>query len=80
MWTAHFENSARSKISDFSQKQQFLNNVYEKSFQGFCVKADDTLGIVCAPPSVVRFAVKSWGQLAEPHQTAVNNLRLLQRN
>ncbi|MEK7675344.1 MAG: hypothetical protein AAB676_05875 [Verrucomicrobiota bacterium] len=44
------------------------------------MKVTDTLGIVCVPPSIVRFAVKSWGQLAEPHQTDVNNLRLLRRN
>ncbi len=36
---------AAATISDFSQKQQFLNTVCEKFFQGFCVKAADTHGI-----------------------------------
>jgi predicted helicase len=37
---------AAATIADFSQKQQFLNTVYEKFFQGFCVKVADTHGIV----------------------------------
>ena len=32
-------------ISDFSQKQHFLNTVYEQFFQGFSVKVADTHGI-----------------------------------
>lgn len=67
----------RSEIPDFSQKQQFLNTVYKKFFQGFCVKMAETHGIVYTPPSIVR---DSGLRLAESHRTAVNNLRLLQRN
>src|SRR5262245_13225251 len=46
---------ATATIADFSQKQQFLNTVYEKFFQGFCVKVADTHGIVYTLPSIVRF-------------------------
>jgi len=46
-------------IEDFSQKQHFLNVVYEKFFQGFSVKVADTHGIVYTPPPIVDFMVKS---------------------
>ena len=46
-------------IEDFSQKQSFLNTVYEKFFQGFSVKLADTHGIVYTPQPIVQFMVKS---------------------
>ncbi|MFC2000028.1 type ISP restriction/modification enzyme [Chloroflexota bacterium] len=46
-------------IDDFSQKQAFLNTVYEKFFQGFSVKVADTHGIVYTPQPIVSFMVKS---------------------
>jgi len=46
-------------IDDFSQKQSFLNTVYEKFFQGFSVKVADTHGIVYTPQPIVKFIVKS---------------------
>ncbi len=46
-------------IDDFSQKQSFLNTVYEKFFQGFSVKVADTHGIVYTPQPVVEFMVQS---------------------
>ena len=46
-------------ITDFSQKQGFLNTVYEQFFQGFSVKVADTHGIVYTPQSIVDFMVKS---------------------
>ncbi len=46
-------------ISNFSQKQHFLNTVYEQFFQGFSVKVADTHGIVYTPQSIVEFMVKS---------------------
>ena len=46
-------------IDDFSQKQSFLNTVYEKFFQGFSVKVADTHGIVYTPQPIVQFMVKS---------------------
>ena len=46
-------------IRDFSQKQGFLNTVYEQFFQGFSVKVADTHGIVYTPQPIVDFMVKS---------------------
>ena len=50
-------NAAR--ISDFSEKQGFLNAVYEQFFQGFSVNVADTHGIVYTPQPIVNFMVKS---------------------
>lgn len=52
------ENRAKS-ITDWSQKQHFLNTVYEKFFQGFAVKVADTHGIVYTPQPIVDFMVRS---------------------
>ena len=49
-------NAAR--ISDYSEKQGFLNAVYEQFFQGFSVKVADTHGIVYTPQPIVDFMVK----------------------
>ena len=46
-------------ITDFSQKQAFLNTVYEQFFQGFSVDIADTHGIVYTPQPIVDFMVKS---------------------
>lgn len=46
-------------IDDFSQKQGFLNTVYEQFFQGFSVKVADIYGIVYTPQPIVNFMVKS---------------------
>ncbi len=46
-------------ITDFSQKQGFLNTVYEQFFQGFSVKVADTHGIVYTPQPIVDFMAKS---------------------
>lgn len=48
-----------STISDYSEKQAFLNTVYEKFFQGFSVKAADIYGIVYTPQPIVNFMVNS---------------------
>jgi predicted helicase len=50
---------AAETISDFSEKQRFLNTVYERFFQGFCVKVADTHGIVYTPQPLVDFMVAS---------------------
>ena len=55
---AAIEDTA-STITDFSQKQAFLNTVYEQFFQGFSVKVADTHGIVYTPQPIVDFMVKS---------------------
>jgi predicted helicase len=52
-------DSTAKTIEDFSQKQEFLNTVYEKFFQGFSVKVADTHGIVYTPVSIVNFMVRS---------------------
>ncbi len=55
----HAIESTAATISDYSQKQAFLNTVYEKFFQGFSVKVADTHGIVYTPQPVVQFMVNS---------------------
>ena len=52
-------------ISDFSQKQHFLNTVYEQFFQGFSVKVADTHGIVYTPQPIVDFMVRSVSAILE---------------
>ncbi len=46
-------------IDDFSEKQGFLNTVYENFFQGFSVRVADTHGIVYTPQPIVDFMVRS---------------------
>ena len=50
-------------IDDFSQKQGFLNTVYEQFFQGFSVEVADTHGIVYTPQPIVDFMVRSVDQI-----------------
>ena len=50
---------AATRCKDFSEKQHFLNTVYERFFQGFCVKVADTHGIVYTPQPIVDFMVNS---------------------
>jgi predicted helicase len=52
------EAAARS-VGDWTEKQHFLNTVYERFFQGFAVKQADTLGIVYTPQEIVDFMVAS---------------------
>ena len=52
-------------IHDFSQKQHFLNTVYEQFFQGFSVKVADTHGIVYTPQPIVDFMVRSVAAILE---------------
>ena len=54
-----------STIEDFSQKQHFLNAVYEKFFQGFSIKVADTHGIVYTPQPIVNFMVKSVEEILQ---------------
>ena len=46
-------------LVDFSQKQHFLNTVYEQFFQGSSADVADTHGIVYTPQPIVDFMVKS---------------------
>jgi predicted helicase len=43
----------------FSEKQAFLNKVYERFFQGYSPKEADTHGIVYTPQPIVNFMVRS---------------------
>ena len=54
---------AAATIDDFSQKQRFLNTVYEQFFQGYSVKVADTHGIVYTPQPIVDFMVESVDQI-----------------
>ena len=58
------EDTART-ISDFSQKQGFLNTVYEQFFQGFSVKIADTHGVVYTPQPIVDFMVRSVEEILQ---------------
>ena len=52
-------------ITDYSQKQHFLNTIYEKFFQGFSVKVADTHGIVYTPQPIVDFMVRSVEEILQ---------------
>ena len=52
-------------IDDFSQKQSFLNTVYEQFFQGFSVEVADTHGIVYTPQPIVDFMVRSVEEILQ---------------
>ena len=51
--------SAAKSIDTWSERQSFLNTVYERFFQGFAVKRADTLGIVYTPQEIVDFMCAS---------------------
>lgn len=55
--------STAATIDDYSEKQSFLNTVYEKFFQGFSVKVADTHGIVYTPQPIVDFMVRSVDEI-----------------
>ncbi len=58
----HFYNAiedAARTIDDWSEKQGFLNTVYERFFQGFSRKQADTFGIVYTPQPIVDFMLAS---------------------
>jgi len=50
---------AASTVEDYSEKQRFLNTIYERFFQGFNRKQADTHGIVYTPQPIVDFMVRS---------------------
>ena len=52
-------------LVDFSQKQHFLNTLYEQFFQGFSVKKADTHGIVYTPQPIVDFMVNSVAHILQ---------------
>jgi predicted helicase len=56
---------AAGAAEDFSEKQKFLNSIYEQFFQGFAVDVADTHGIVYTPQPIVDFMVESVSELLE---------------
>ena len=52
-------------LPDFSEKQHFLNTVYERFFQGYSVKVADTHGIVYTPQEIVNFMCASVAEVLE---------------
>ncbi|MHB8598355.1 MAG: type ISP restriction/modification enzyme [Ktedonobacteraceae bacterium] len=52
------EGAART-LDSWTEKQHFLDTVYERFFQGFSVKQADTHGIVYTPQEIVDFMVAS---------------------
>ena len=57
--------SAAATIESFTEKQHFLNTVYERFFQGYSVKVADTHGIVYTPQEIVDFMCASVVELLE---------------
>jgi predicted helicase len=58
------EHAART-MTDWSDKQYFLNTVYERFFQGYSVKLADTMGIVYTPQEIVDFMCASVAEVLE---------------
>jgi predicted helicase len=58
------EQSAEHATS-FSEKQAFLNKVYERFFQGYSPKEADTHGIVYTPQPIVNFMVRSVEEILQ---------------
>jgi len=57
--------SAAETIESFTEKQHFLNSVYERFFQGYSVKVADTHGIVYTPQEIVDFMCASVVEVLE---------------
>ena len=55
--------SAAATIESFTEKQHFLNTVYERFFQGYSVKVADTHGIVYTPQQIVDFMCASVAEV-----------------
>ncbi len=58
------EGAARL-LPDFSEKQHFLNTVYERFFRGYSVKLADTMGVVYTPQEIVDFMCTSVAEVLE---------------
>jgi predicted helicase len=52
-------------LDDFTEKQHFLNTVYERFFQGYSVKVADTHGIVYTPQAIVDFMCASVAEVLQ---------------
>ena len=58
------EHAAR-RCNDWTEKQHFLNTVYERFFQGYSVKLADTHGIVYTPQPIVDFMCASVAEVLQ---------------
>ncbi len=58
------ENAARG-LDEWTEKQHFLNTVYERFFQGFSIKQADTHGIVYTPQEIVDFMCASVDEVLQ---------------
>jgi predicted helicase len=56
---------AAATIESFSEKQHFLNVIYERFFQGYSVDVADTHGIVYTPQAIVDFMCSSVAEVLE---------------
>nr|WP_207229496.1 type ISP restriction/modification enzyme [Ktedonosporobacter rubrisoli] len=56
---------AAKGIESWSERQSFLNTVYERFFQGFSVKQADTHGIVYTPQEIVDFMCASVDEVLQ---------------
>ncbi|HLW00986.1 MAG TPA: type ISP restriction/modification enzyme [Ktedonobacterales bacterium] len=56
---------AAKTTEDWSEKQRFMDTVYQRFFQGFAVKQADIYGIVYTPPEIVEFMVASVEQVLQ---------------
>ena len=65
------EDAART-IESFSDKQHFLNSVYERFFQGYSVKVADTHGIVYTPQPIVDFMCASVEEVLKASSARVS--------
>ncbi len=63
---AAIENAART-LPDFSDKQHFLNTVYEQFFQGYSTRLADTHGVVYTPQPIVDFMCASVEYALKAH-------------
>lgn len=52
-------------LGDYSEKQELLNTVYERFFQGYSVKVADTHGIVYTPQAIVDFMCASVDEVLQ---------------
>jgi predicted helicase len=59
------ESASRVLGEDFTEKQHFLNTVYERFFQGYSVDVADTHGIVYTPQEIVDFMCASVAEVLE---------------
>jgi predicted helicase len=60
------ENAART-LPDFSDKQYFLDTVYERFFRGYSTRLADTHGIVYTPQPIVDFMSASIVRVLQDH-------------